>query len=734
MKLCNIFLTVCATVLTVNAAAVTETPLNPSLPTSYAIIVDNDTYQAAKASVLRYREAVESDGLATYIISDAWQNPDDVREAIKGLYASDPRLEGVVLVGDIPVAMVRNAQHMTTAFKMDEKVFPPVESSVPSDRFYDDFDLEFRYLYQDSVRPNLFYYELDENAAQTLSPDIYSARIRYPDLRGGDRHAAIAAFLDKAARAKAEMRNDRLDNVVSFNGHGYNSDCLIAWIDAEKAYRESFPAAFGSRSGFKHLNFRMEPQMKFTLFRELQRPGIDLFMFHEHGGPTMQYINGGAAGNNETSRINGIKSSVYAKLKRAMQRGGDRNEIIAGLCKDYNLNEAFFKEFDDPAYWEKDSIDWVNINIFAEELHDRTTNPRFVMFDACYNGSFHDDDYIAGEYLFNDGNTIVTQGNTRNVLQDRWTIEMIGLLSHGLRAGHYNRMAATLEGHLMGDPTMRFAPIEANDVAQNVTLSKNDVSYWRKLLASPYADMQMLAMRMLADNDSQRTMSPELLEIYRTSPYNTVRMEAVKLLSRYNNGDFLEAVRLGIDDPYELVARLSCDYAGNIGDSSLVEPLVKAFISNGERQRVRRTAGTSLVLFDIDRVEEAIGSFFADNDRLADDEEVTRMAEWVNHQRDYIGRTIDDIANKELKERSRLQSIRTVRNNPYHRHVDMFMAVVADSSESEEVRVVMCEALGWFVHSVRRADIIDFCRKLAQDSAVPATLRSELIQTANRLS
>ena len=50
------------------------------------------------------------------------------------------------------------------------------------------------------------------------------------------------------------------------------------------------------------------------------------------------------------------------------------------------------------------------------------------MFDACYNGSFHENDYIAGQYIFNDGQTLVAQGNTRNVLQDRWTIEMIGLL------------------------------------------------------------------------------------------------------------------------------------------------------------------------------------------------------------------------------------------------------------------------------------------------------------------
>ena len=68
-----------------------------------------------------------------------------------------------------------------------------------------------------------------------------------------------------------------------------------------------------------------------------------------------------------------------------------------------------------------------------------------IMFDACYNGSFHENDYIAGQYIFNDGQTLVAQGNTRNVLQDRWTIEMIGLLSHGVRAGQYNKLIASLE-------------------------------------------------------------------------------------------------------------------------------------------------------------------------------------------------------------------------------------------------------------------------------------------------
>lgn len=109
------------------------------------------TYEATRSSMLHYRDALQNDGLATYIIRDNWTTPSQVREALADLYKSDSCLEGIVLVGDVPVAMVRNAQHMTTAFKMDEENYPFIDSSVPSDRFYDCLDLEFRYLHQDEI-------------------------------------------------------------------------------------------------------------------------------------------------------------------------------------------------------------------------------------------------------------------------------------------------------------------------------------------------------------------------------------------------------------------------------------------------------------------------------------------------------------------------------------------------------------------------------------------------------
>jgi len=683
--------------------------------------------------MLRYRDALENDGLSTYIVNGNWANPGEVRETLQSIYTSDPRLEGIVLVGDIPVAMVRNAQHMTTAFKMDEDNYPILDSSVPSDRFYDCLDLDFRFMKQDSTNKHLFYYQLKEECPQRLNPTFYSARIRYPEERGGNKYEEISMFLDKAAAAKKNMIGDKVDRVVSFNGHGYNSDCLIAWIDEEKAYKENFPEAFKTATGFKHWNFRMAQPMKYRLFTELERPGVDLFMFHEHGGPTTQYINGYGETNVFEQRLHFFKSGIYSRVKRAIRKGNPKNEVIEAFAKEYNLTPEFFNDLYNKDFAAIDSIGDAEKDIQAEEFHNRITMPRMVMFDACYNGSFHESDYIAGEYIFNPGNTIVTQGNTRNVLQDRWTIEMIGLLSHGVRAGQYNRLIATLEGHLIGDPTMHFEPLQTTTLSADMTLKKNDARYWNSLLDSPYADIRSIALRMLSDIEPEATLSPRLLQIFKTCQFNTTRMEALMMLARYCNADFTEAVRLGVNDPYERIARMAADMAGEIGAPTLLDDVVAAYIEGNERKRVNYTLSNSLALFPKGQVLDRINKYYDSNPRYKGESEKQQILEGLNRTFGYGEEYNNRIADKNLDDRKRISAIRFIRNNPFHESIDLYHSVIADKDNSEEVRINMAEALGWFKYSHRKDQIVDFCNRLAKDPSVPAAVAAELIQTVNRL-
>ena len=704
-----------------------------SHPTAFAVITDETTFARCNEAILKYRDAVEYDGLSTYIIHADWQTPDEVRGTLQKLYAECPTLEGIVLVGDIPIAMVRNAQHMTTAFKMDEAKFPIYESSVPTDRFYDDLHLQFRFMRKDSVNNQLFYYQLTEESPQSLQPTFYSARIKYPEGMGGDKYEGISAFLRKAADAKYAQRDNQLDEVVTYNGGSYNYDCLMVYMDEEKAYRENFPLAFRNGLSFKHWNFRMQEAMKYKIFSEMQRNDIDLFMFHEHGNPDSQLVNDNKKGTSSSLRYDLFKGNIYSSVKRHVEKKGlDEDSLLQAMQKKFDLTPEFFKDYKNPDYWKKDSIEDADVYITLKDLDGRTTNPTMVMFDACYNGSFHEKDQIAGRYIFNPGTTLVVQGNTRNVLQDRWTIEMIGLLSHGLRVGQYNRQIATLEGHLLGDPTVRFSPIKANTLSTDVVTRAHDASYWRGLTDSEYADIQCLALRKMADADKELSLAPFFLKMFKESAFNTVRMECLKLLSRYNDKHFVEAVRIGLRDPYERVARSCADLAGEIAAKELIPTFIETLMGDEERIRAQYALNNSLYLFDGDDIVGALQDYFAKANRMNVKEESEKAVNAIKNEFKNRLQREDVIFDKAKSDAARMSNIRLLRNYPRTGGIPKFLSFIADGDNPLVLRVAMTEALGWFNYSVERPSIIDGCRELLQQEQ-PDELKAELIQTINRL-
>ena len=109
----------------------------------FAIVVDQVTYNKVQTEIESYAKAIqEKEKLVPIIVIDKWGIPDSIRNELIRLYKQpNAAIEGAVFIGDIPIPMIRDAQHLTSAFKMDQNTFGWHESSVPSDRFYDDFDL-----------------------------------------------------------------------------------------------------------------------------------------------------------------------------------------------------------------------------------------------------------------------------------------------------------------------------------------------------------------------------------------------------------------------------------------------------------------------------------------------------------------------------------------------------------------------------------------------------------------
>ena len=700
--------------------------------TSFAVVIDAATYEKCHAEVAAYRDALQKDGLAVYTISADWTSPEEIRAELAKLYKSNSKkmpLEGCVFIGDVPYVSVQNAQHMTTAFKMNEERFPIDEASVTSDRFYDDLNLSFEFIKRDSVDNLRYYYKLSENSAQHLNPSFYSGRIHYPEQMGGDKYEATAKYLRKVVAERE--RQEKIDYMVTFAGAAYNSDCLVTWMDERVMLEEIFPQlSRNDHRALKQLNFRMNNyNMTYKLFAELERDEVDIMLFNEHGSPDKQHISGEGQIDSFNARLEALRYTVYSAIRREERKGekGDVEGAKAYFKERYHLTDKFFEEYYNPTPSTKDPDD---LNL--EDLNSHTLNPRFVVFNACYNGSFHQPGYVAGSYIFGDGRTVVAQGNTVNVLQDRWTYEMFGLLTHGVRVGQYNRMVATLEGHIIGDPAFRFAPTVEGTLAQDMVTKKvvkgKNVAYWTALLDAPNADVQSLALRMLADGGV--ISAKELLNKYRTCNYATTRMECLKLIMR--NGscpESIAAVSEALYDSYEVVRRNAATYAWMLGAEELADEVADVLINYPESQRVCFILNRAMEMLPED-VAMAAFDKAAKATGYPEKENIEALGAYVKRSQKTKHNEMECLFDNEEKLANRISAIRGVRNNTYHEYVPQMIALVQDEAQPIELRIAVTEALGWFVASPRKQEIIDACKALKSDNEA---LAAEAVQTINRL-
>ncbi|MBN2780549.1 MAG: hypothetical protein JXR21_01130, partial [Candidatus Marinimicrobia bacterium] len=159
-----------------------------------AVFADDTTYARIPGAIDAYCASLADEGYQVSFHAEAWPNPEAVRSVLQDL-AGTTLPEGAVFIGDIPIVLVRDAQHMTSAFKIDQERFSSMTRiTVASDRYYDDLDLVFDYIAQDEEDPLLFYYSLSERSPQIVEKDFYSGRI-YPPVHDDTKYAEIERYL-----------------------------------------------------------------------------------------------------------------------------------------------------------------------------------------------------------------------------------------------------------------------------------------------------------------------------------------------------------------------------------------------------------------------------------------------------------------------------------------------------------------------------------------------------------
>lgn len=696
----------------------------------FAIVVDSVSYREARAQIEAYAAQIERSGLKVYTVIDRWGVPDSIRQCLIGLHSGKTApIEGAVFVGDIPIPMIRDAQHLTSAFKMNQQTFDKKESSVPSDRFYDDFSLEFRFLERDEQLPEYFYYSLTETSAQRLRPDIYTGRIRPTDCNGTSRYDKLRKYLEKVV---AEKNSDnRLDQVLYFSGHGFVSESMVARIDEKAMLYDNFPWLNRQKNGISYIDHRQQDYIKFRLMNEMQRPDLDYAVLHHHGDWDTQYLNNMPLHNYAGDEIASVKLYLRESMRHAAEHGKNLDTVKMKLITKFDVPENWFDGAFDASQRAEDSISLYNLDLYLTDFGNYHPAARLVILDACFNGSFHRDNCIADAYIFNDGKTVAVLANSVNVLQDKWVDRYVGLVGMGMNAGNLVKYGPYLEYHLIGDPTFSFKPsVKTFDIDQ--ALFSGSTGLWKKALkCEEYPVLQTMAIEQLFRKG--KLSSADLLEIFKTSKHGVVRVQALVNLSECRDDNFIEALSLSVGDSYEMVERFGMNMIALSGDERLIPALISAAIRNNTTERIEFGVKQALPMFETDKLMAEFEKQFDASTAYMDSEKVKHQIAFA------IGKNskkwLDDmkeITLPDTKPGSRMNTIRAMRNYHVHQSVPMLIEYMKSCGD-ERIQIDMLEAFGWFGLSYRAGEIAAAAKSISEDDSYPQAVRAEALKTYNRL-
>lgn len=684
------------------------------------LVVDQTTYNRCSNSLEQFSKSLTYDNIEPILLIDKWGVPDSIKVHLRNLHIN-MGIEGALLIGDVPVPMIRDAQHLTTAFKINQKR-DWRESSVPSDRFYDDFDLKFDFIKRDSSLQNYFYYSLSNESNHYIECDIYTSRIKAPG-KGDERYSLIDKFLIKAATKRGSRHAMR--SIAYFAGHGYNSDCMVARIDEKLAFAEQFPFISSIPSSIDYIDHKYDDNVKYRLMARLSDPDLDLAVLHHHGSEDTQYMNGSPITSDSRRWLEMTKKFFRGKIRQSDDTSAAKRYYI----DNYNVPESWVEGAFDPKIMERDSLEDAALDIHIDDLDGFRSGADVVILDACFNGSFHLDDYIAAHHIFNKGETIVVKANSVNTLQDTWTNQLMGLLEMGVCVGNWAKGMMTLESHLIGDASYSFKGSE-NGKDLNLLLSANEVNagVWKKMLKNSNSEVRSLAMKMLfgmGEIDSEY-----LLNVMKTSSVMTERLMAFTLIKSRAGEPLAKAIKLGLYDNYELLRRLAAMTAGQNYSPEIADDVFKIRFNPATSKRVEFQLKSACEGYNRDQAIAAYDNAIAGKEGKWYSSIKARRGSFVKGL-ERTAKEFADLTNGEGKSKNMRFTIMALRNSNSIANLNILFDFMK-RGEDKELRIMLAEAFGWYRYSCKRDEIIEFCSNLASKES-DSDVKRELERTVYRL-
>ncbi|MBR1448734.1 MAG: hypothetical protein IJ588_08340 [Prevotella sp.] len=676
----------------------------------FAIVIDPESHRQAATELQGYIQALEEmQGFHVYIVEDRWGVPDSIRQELQRLHRQKKSpIVGAVFIGDIPVPMIRDAQFLTSAFKMSQKQ-PWPDSSVPSDRFYDDFGLQFKFLKRDSVSPHLFYYSLSHEGNQRLHPDLFTGRLRPTDAGGTSRYEKLRVYLRKATDAKRHP--EKLQSTFVYTGSGSLTESRVAHIGEQMAMREHFPTLAMQPGAFSYMDFGDERFIKRRLMNEMMRPDLGIALMHHHGDFDTQYLTSYPKPSGTQQALDYLLYSYRVRLQRARRYGENVDSVRHLLTERDHLPEEWLKGEPTAEHQHLDSLMEDSLNLTLKDFlnYGYRPNCRVAIYDACYNAAFQNDDCIANEYIFSGGKTIAGLGGTVNVLQDKWPDHLIGLLGQGLTVGRINQLCPELEMHVVGDPTYVFLADKGNGQS---------------------ADEQSLTMI----EQGNRLSDSQLLHTLRTSPLGLVRLQAFMLLQDRNSDLLTAAIEAASLDNFELLQRFAVNAMQKCGDPRLAPSLARIIVSNNTSARVAFNAQQAIQFFPEEAIMPAINKAL---DSIAPyvtwpDEYRQKRATEASHYAKRWEADIRSMVSGQMSERRmHIQADRMKIYLPPYLAADV--AAFTEKTTDPTLQVELLSTLGWHRLAYTHKEVIAIVERMTTNGSLPPEVRHEAIKTLKRL-
>lgn len=705
---------------------------------SFAIVIDQKSLNEANDEIRAYAKAIEQkQGLKVITLVDSWGIPDSIRHHLFQLYSQkNDKLIGAVFIGDIPIPMVRDAQHLTSAFKMDQNM-DRRESCVPSDRFYDDFDLRFNFLGKDSNQVNYpyFYYSLSAGGAQTLHPSIFSGRIRPTDTKQSTRYEKLRTYLTKATQFK--LHPEKINSVFVFQGNGSLTESNVAHLDEYRGWTEHLPLLKQRQESFSYMQHNEENYIKTKMMNELMRPNLSFAVLHHHGDFDTQYLGAYPRPTNTNAAIDYIKYSFRNQIRTGQRYGKNPDSTIAKIVRSSGVPIDWIANYNAKEKVDADSLETVNENLTLNDFENGAYKPncRLINFDACYNGAFNHPNSIGNAYIFQPGKTLVAIGGSVNIIQDKWPDRFMGLMSEGMMAGHLLQNNCYLEWHIIGDPTFCFAQETGSN---NVNAIFAEGNQWAKVFTQQIkktTDPDLFGMAIYQLQNSNAINNKSLLNLLQNSPYFAVRLEAFLALKKRGGDDFITAMQIAARDNYELIQRFAVNEIKASGDPRVIPCITRILCNNNASARVAFNSRLSLQLLPEAEVRKAaqpqidslaVFNLNPESYRMSIDK---LIKSGCNSWEDDIANLLND----SLDSKHALRQAGYMRIYTPSYLIPQICDYVAKCKDMKLQRSLL-EALGWHGTAYTAKHIADISKRISEDTTLPEENRQEALKTWKRVT